>query len=393
MDNAMTRETAVADVAPTVELTRARLFPLLRAMLTELRVELGERSYPIRFGTGLAPVVGEQVAAWRARGRKVAVVADEAVAKLHAPWVATAFPACPTMAVPAGEGSKTVAMFGQVLEFLATQRLDRGAVVVALGGGVIGDLVGFAASAYMRGVDFVQVPTTLLAMVDSSVGGKTGINLSAGKNLAGAFHQPRAVFIDTGFLATLPQREFAAGAAEIVKYGLLGDAALYAELAAKPLVDAGDPRTASIVRQCCAAKAAVVQEDEHETKATGGRALLNLGHTFGHAVEQVTGYKRYLHGEAVGLGLVAAARLSERLGLLGAGEAAKIEAVVAAHRSPVRLEPAIELGALMTAMQRDKKVRAGKLRFVVLAGIGEAQTNDDVPSEPVEAVWRELGAV
>jgi len=362
-------------------------------MLTELRVELGERSYPIRFGTGLAPVVGEQVVAWRARGRKVAVVADVAVAKLHAPWVAAAFPECPTMTVPAGEGSKTVAMFGQVLEFLATQRLDRGAVVVALGGGVIGDLVGFAASAYMRGVDFVQVPTTLLAMVDSSVGGKTGINLSAGKNLAGAFHQPRAVFIDTGFLATLPQREFAAGAAEIVKYGLLGDAALYAELAAKPLVDAGDARTASIVRQCCAAKAAVVQEDEHETKATGGRALLNLGHTFGHAVEQVTGYKRYLHGEAVGLGLVAAARLSERLGLLGAGEAAKIETVVAAHRSPVRLEPALELGALMAAMQRDKKVRAGKLRFVVLAGIGEAQTKDDVPTEPVEAVWRELGAV
>lgn len=361
-------------------------------MLTELRVELGERSYPIRFGTGLAPKVGEQVAAWRAQGRKVAVIADETVAKLHGVWLAAAFPECPAMTVPAGEGSKTVAVLGQVLEFLATQRLDRGSVVAAVGGGVIGDLVGYAAASFLRGVDFVQVPTTLLAMVDSSVGGKTGINLAAGKNLAGAFHQPRAVYIDTGFLATLPQREFAAGAAEIVKYGLLGDAPLYAELAAKPLVDAADPRTAAIVRQCCALKAAVVQDDERETKASGGRALLNLGHTFGHAVEQVTGYKRYLHGEAVGLGLAAAARLSERLGLLAAGEGARIEAVVAAHRLPVRLEPALELGALMTAMQRDKKVRAGKLRFVVLAAIGDAQTKDDVAVEAVEAVWREVGA-
>ena len=361
-------------------------------MLTELRVELGERSYPIRFGTGLAPVVAEQIHAWSSHGRKVAVVADATVAKLHALWLATAFPECPMLTVPAGEGSKTVAGLGGVLEFLATQRLDRGAVVVAVGGGVIGDLVGYAAASFLRGVDFVQVPTTLLAMVDSSVGGKTGINLAAGKNLAGAFHQPRAVYIDTGFLATLPAREFAAGAAEIVKYGLLGDATLYAELAARPLVEAGDPRTAGIVRQCCGLKAAVVQEDERETKASGGRALLNLGHTFGHAVEQVTGFKRYLHGEAVGLGLAAAARLSERLGLLPAGEAARIETVVAAHRLPVRLEPELELGALMAAMQRDKKVRAGKLRFVVLPKIGDAQTKDDVPVDAVEAVWREVGA-
>lgn len=362
-------------------------------MLTELRVELGERSYPIRFGTGLGPIVGEQVSQWGAQGRKVAVVADETVARLHAAWLTTAFPGCPVLTVPAGEGSKTVAGLGQVLEFLATQRLDRGSVVAAVGGGVIGDLVGFAAAAFLRGVDFVQVPTTLLAMVDSSVGGKTGINLAAGKNLAGAFHQPKAVYIDTGFLATLPGREFAAGAGEIVKYGLLADAALYAELAARPLIEAGDARMAGIVRQCCALKAAVVQDDERETKASGGRALLNLGHTFGHAVEQVTGYKRYLHGEAVGLGLAAAARLSERLGLLAAGEAGRIEAVVVAHRLPVRLEPALELATLMTAMQRDKKVRAGKLRFVVLAAIGDAQTKDDVAIAAVEAVWREVGAV
>jgi 3-dehydroquinate synthase len=361
-------------------------------MVSELRVELGERSYPIRFGTGLAPAVGEQVGVWRSRGRRVAVVADATVAQLHAGWIAAAFPDCPLMTVPAGEGSKCVAVLGEVLEFLASQKLDRGSVVAAVGGGVIGDLVGYSAASFLRGVDFLQVPTTLLAMVDSSVGGKTGINLAAGKNLAGAFHQPVAVHIDTHFLATLPQREFAAGAAEIVKYGLLGDAQLYALLAAQPLVTAVDPRTAEIVRRCCALKAAVVQDDERETKASDGRALLNLGHTFGHAVEQVTGYKRYLHGEAVGLGLAAAARLSERLGLLGAGEAARIEAVVAAHRLPVRLEPALELGALMAAMQRDKKVRAGRLRFVVIESIGVARTRDDVAAELVETVWREVGA-
>jgi 3-dehydroquinate synthase len=380
--------------AASAGLTTQCLYPLIRAMLTELHVELGERSYPIRFGTGLAPVVGEQVAAWRARGRKVAVVADAAVAKLHAPWVAAAFPECPTMTVPAGEGSKTVAMFGQVLEFLATQRLDRGAIVVALGGGVIGDLVGFAASAYMRGVDFVQVPTTLLAMVDSSVGGKTGINLSAGKNLAGAFHQPRAVFIDTGFLATLPPREFAAGAAEIVKYGLLGDAALYAELAAKPLVDAGDSRTASIVRQCCAAKAAVVQEDEHETKATGGRGVAQPRPHLrprGRAGDRLQALPARRGGRprAGGGGAAFGAARAARRGR--GGEDRGRPSRRTARRW--RLEPALELGALMAAMLRDKKVRAGKLRFVVLAGIGEAQTKDDVPTEPVEAVWRDLGAV
>lgn len=361
-------------------------------MTSELRVELGERSYPIAFGAGLSGQVAARVAEARAAGRKVAVIADRAVAELHAAWVEAAFPGCPRLLVPGGEASKSVAGLGEGLEFLASEKLDRGSLVVALGGGVIGDLVGYTAASFLRGVDYVQIPTTLLAMVDSSVGGKTGINLRAGKNLAGAFHQPKAVYVDTGFLRTLPPREFPAGAAEIVKYGLLADAALFAELAARPLVAAEDPRLAAIVRQCCALKAAVVQDDERETKSSGGRALLNLGHTFGHAVEQVTGYKIYLHGEAVGIGLVAAARLSAKLGLISAPDAARTEAVVAAHRLPVRLEPALPLAALMDAMQRDKKVRAGKLRFVVLQRLGLAATHDDVPRDAVEAVWREVGA-
>jgi 3-dehydroquinate synthase len=239
----------------------------------------------------------------------------------------------------------------------------------------------------------VQVPTTLLAMVDSSVGGKTGINLAAGKNLAGAFHQPRAVFVDTGFLATLPAREFAAGMAEVIKYGLLGDRELFEDLAGEAVAGAADPRLAKLIRRCCAAKAVVVEADERELARTGGRALLNLGHTFGHALEQVTGYQRYLHGEAVAIGLAAAARLSARLGLLAADGVARVEAAVAAHALPVRIEPALPLAALMDAMQRDKKVRAGRLRFVVLESLGEARTHDEVPREAVEAVWREIGAV
>src|SRR6185295_4410937 len=196
-------------------------------------------------------------------------------------------------------------------------KLDRGGVLFAVGGGVIGDLGGFAAAAWLRGIEYYQVPTTLLAMVDSSVGGKTGINLASGKNLVGAFHQPRAVFISTGLLSTLPPREFAAGMAEVIKYGLLGDAPLFAQLEEAPLTIA-NARLAAVVRQCCALKARIVEADERETAKEGGRALLNLGHTFGHAIENVAGYGEYLHGEAVAIGLCAAARLSQKLGYIGA---------------------------------------------------------------------------
>jgi 3-dehydroquinate synthase len=229
-------------------------------------------------------------------------------------------------------------------------------------------------------------------MVDSAVGGKTGINLVAGKNLAGAFHQPRAVYCDVALLATLPAREFAAGMAEVIKSGLLADADLFRAIEAGPPLVAADARLAAIVRRCCAIKAAVVQADERETAATGGRALLNLGHTFAHAIEAVAGYGTYLHGEAVGVGLVAAARLSERLGLIAAAEVARVRAVVAGNALPVRLRAPLSRDALLEAMRRDKKAREGKLRFVVLEKPGHAVTRDDVDPALVAEIWTELGA-
>jgi len=331
-----------------------------------------------------------EVARLATEGRRVAVLTDANFARAQAGALRAMFGAAPHLVVEPGEGSKSLAGLGRVLDFLAEHRLDRGGALFAVGGGVIGDLGGFAAAVWLRGIDFLQVPTTLLAMVDSSVGGKTGINLAAGKNLAGAFHQPRGVFIATGLLATLPPREFAAGAAEVIKYGLLGDAALFAQLEQAPLtVDGAD--LAAVIRRCCAAKARIVEADERETAKDGGRALLNLGHTFGHAIEQVAGYGRYLHGEAVAIGLCAAARLSQRLGRLAGPDVARVDAAVAAHGLPVRLREPLPLADLLGAMSRDKKVRGGRSRFIVLGPIGSAAAVG-VDPDLAAACFREAGA-
>jgi 3-dehydroquinate synthase len=310
----------------------------------------------------------------------------------NAGLVAKVFRDVPQLVLEAGEQTKSLASFGRVLDFLAERRLDRHGVLWVLGGGVVGDLGGFAAASYLRGIECVQVPTTLLAMVDSSVGGKTGINISAGKNLVGAFHHPRAVYVALEFLQTLPSREFAAGMAEVIKYGLLGDAALFARLETTVLT-ANHEELSAVIRRCCEMKAGIVQADERETAAEGGRALLNLGHTFGHAIEQVTGYKAYLHGEAVAVGLAGAARLSQKLGLIQAGEVARIEQVLAAHQLPVKLWTPLPLAELQAAMSHDKKNRADGVRFVVLNSLGATATRSGIPPALVEAVWRELGAV
>lgn len=356
-----------------------------------LTVNLSERSYPIHFGADLTDAIRAHVAALTAGGRRVAVLTDESVARALGGRLAAMFGPAPVLAVPAGEGSKCLAEFGRVLDFLAAAGLDRGGVLFAVGGGVVGDLGGYAAASWLRGIDFVQVPTTLLAMVDSSVGGKTGINLAAGKNLVGAFHQPRAVYISAAVLATLPLREFAAGMAEVIKYGLLAEAALFEQLERAPLTPA-HPDLLAVIRRCCELKAAVVQADERETAKEGGRALLNLGHTFGHAIEKVTGFGTYLHGEAVAVGLVGAALLSQRLGAVDTAAVERVRGVVAAHGLPVRLRTALPVADLLAAMQHDKKVRAGRLRFVVLRRLGEAATQGDIAPECVAGVWRELGA-
>ncbi len=363
----------------------------VRRMHSSLRVNLGERSYDLFFGSGLAGSIRARIDELRAAGRKVALVTDANLAATQAAALDALSGDCPRLVLPAGECTKCVRELGRVWDFLAENRLDRGSQLVAVGGGVIGDLAGFAAASYLRGIPFIQVPTTLLAMVDSSVGGKTGINLDAGKNLVGAFHQPAAVYIDTALLATLPAREFAAGMAEVIKYGLLGDAELFARLERESLT-LRSPDLAEVVRRCCATKARIVEADERETAAEGGRALLNLGHTFGHAIEQVTGYGVYLHGEAVAVGLCAAARLSQKLGLIGAGDVNRVDAVVAAHALPTRLREPLPLAALTAAMARDKKVRAGGLRFVVLKALGDSATQGGVEPALAEAAFREVGA-
>lgn len=369
---------------------RARL-PLNRGMVDSLTVQLGARSYPIYFDGSLKQAVRDCVEGLRTAGREVAVVTDRHVAEFQGPALDAMFGGCPRLVLAPGEESKSLPVLGTVWAHLAERRIGRFGVLFAVGGGVIGDLAGFAAATYLRGIDFQQVPTTLLAMVDSSVGGKTGLNLEAGKNLVGAFHQPRAVYIATDLLATLPPREFAAGMAEVIKYALLGDAGLFDQLEQAPLTS-GSPELAAVIRRCCALKAAIVEADERELAVEGGRALLNLGHTFGHAIEQVTGYGAYLHGEAVAIGLVAAARLSHKIGAIDGESVARIERVLAAHQLPVQLKEPLPLERLITAMGRDKKVRAGVLRFVILRKIGQAETHGTINPALAEAAFREIGA-
>ena len=360
-------------------------------MPESLSVKLAERSYQIHFGRDVDSLIMNEMAIRRAAGRKIALLTDQNFSRSQAGWLSSVFGDAPRFVVEAGETAKSLTVFGQVLDFLAVHKLDRGGALFAVGGGVIGDLGGFAAASWLRGIDFYQVPTTLLAMVDSSVGGKTGINIAAGKNLVGAFHQPRSVFIATDLLTTLPPREFAAGLAEVIKSALLGDESLLARLERSRLtVNSED--LAEVIHRCCALKAKFVENDERELAKEGGRALLNLGHTFGHAIENVAGYGVYLHGEAIAIGLCAAVRLSQKLGGIGPAEVARVDALVAAHGLPTRLREPLTIEALFTAMSRDKKVRSGSLRFVILKKLGEAVTRDDVPRALAEASFREVGA-
>ena len=356
-----------------------------------VNVELGERSYPIVIGRGQVLTLGQRIAALRPRA-KAAIVTDENVAGHHLTAVRSALAGAGVnstcITVPAGEASKSFAVLERVCEGLLEARTERGDLVVALGGGVIGDLAGFAASVVRRGLDYVQVPTSLLAQVDSSVGGKTAIDSRHGKNMIGAFHQPILVLSDTALLDTLPQREFRAGYAEIVKYGLISDAEFFAWLETNAQeVFAGGPAREHAIAVSCRMKAAVVARDERET---GERALLNLGHTFGHALEAAAGFSgRLLHGEAVALGITLAFAFSTRCGLLPAPVAAR----VARHFEAVGLPTNIAsmpggppgADALMALIAQDKKVRHGKLTFILVRGIGTSFVAHDVESAAVRA--------
>jgi 3-dehydroquinate synthase len=348
-----------------------------------LNVELGTRSYPIHIGSGLLDRPELLQSHWH--GQRVFVVSNETVAPLHGERLRTLLGGQPVtwMNLPDGEQFKTLATVESILTRMLEARLDRGSTLIAFGGGVVGDIAGFAAAIYQRGIDFIQVPTTLLSQVDSSVGGKTGVNHPLGKNMIGAFHQPRAVLIDTDTLRTLPVRELRAGAAEIIKYGLIQDAGFFAwlERHIEELLGLEQEVLIEAIYRSCACKAEVVAADERES---GRRALLNLGHTFGHAIEAGMGYGRWLHGEAVGTGMAMAARMSEHMGWLSSTERERAEALIA--RAGLQLSPPPEVGAerFRELMAIDKKVMDGRLRLVLLKAIGAAVVTGEFPREALE---------
>jgi shikimate kinase/3-dehydroquinate synthase len=364
-----------------------------------LHVSLASVGYDVVVGENLIARAGALLAPVLPQKRAF-VVTDSTVAERHLPALLaglaeTGFAAEPII-VPPGETSKSLEMFSTVTDHILQSRVERRTAVIALGGGVVGDLAGFAAAATLRGLPFVQMPTTLLAQVDSSVGGKTGINTRHGKNLLGAFHQPRMVIADTATLATLPARELRAGYAEIAKAGLIGDAAFFSWCEANgAAVVGGEGRAqAEAILRACAFKAQVVGDDEREEKPSGGRALLNLGHTFGHALEAELGFGTILHGEAVATGIGLAFRLSASLGLCAAAEAERVVGHFAEIGLPAELHMLnrrLSAERLIGHMGRDKKVRDGKLSFVLARGIGRAFTTSDVATESVAELLRAEG--
>jgi 3-dehydroquinate synthase len=345
--------------------------------MEQLHISLGERSYPILIGAGLlasADVVGSHV-----KARDLLIVTNDRVAPLYLDRLRSTLAGKRTAAVilPDGEAYKTLETVGKVFDALTAERMNRDAAIVALGGGVVGDIAGFAAACYQRGIDYIQVPTTLLAQVDSSVGGKTGVNHPAGKNLIGAFHQPRCVIADPEVLNTLPEREFRSGLAEVVKYGLIRDPAFFAWLEGHTgeLLSRDAGALSHAIRRSCELKAEIVGIDEREQ---GLRAILNLGHTFGHAIETATGYGSWLHGEAVAAGMVLASDLSMRLGWMSNKDHERTVALLKRLELPVSA-PKIGAGRALELMGMDKKVLAGKLRLVLMKSLGDAVVTGDFP--------------
>jgi len=371
--------------------------------LRTIEVALQANPYPIVIGSGALATLGEQIRAQGFKaGTKVLVVTNPVVhdhygAACLASLQQAGFDAG-VLVIEAGEDQKTPATVGLIHDAAFARKLERGSLIVALGGGVVGDMAGFAAATWLRGIAVVQVPTTLLAMVDAAIGGKTGVNHPGGKNLIGAFHQPRLVLIDPMVLATLPVREFRAGMAEVIKYGVINDAPLFAELEAAAARDpeaglasesaVGPALLQRLLERSADAKARVVAADEREG---GLRAILNYGHTLGHVVEAICGYGTYLHGEAVGLGMLAAGGIACAMGLWSAEDVERQRLLVLAAGLPLQM-PALDPQAVLACLQGDKKVRDGKLRFVLPTAIGTVVIRDDVDAGTITAVMAGLTA-
>jgi 3-dehydroquinate synthase len=354
-----------------------------------VKVPLGNRSYLIRIGPGLLGRLGDECSRLKP-GTRCAVISDRNVAPKFAraaqQTLARAGFDPVLITLPAGETAKSLASVQRCYDQLAAHRLERKSFIVALGGGVIGDLAGFVAATYLRGIAFVQVPTTLLAHVDSSVGGKVGVNLKAGKNLVGAFHQPRVVLCDLDTLKTLPLREYRSGLAEVIKYGVIYDAALFERLERElPRLLKRDPETLSgVIARCCEIKAEVVGQDETES---GLRAILNFGHTIGHALEAISSYGKYLHGEAISIGQIAAAKLSAEILGLPADSVARIRNLFERAGLPTTVDlTAVQRKKLLNAMRLDKKVSGGEVKFVLAERIGKVRWGQNVPHPSIESV-------
>lgn len=356
-----------------------------------LTVDLGDRSYPIYIGPGL--LRNKELYSPHIKGRQVLIVTNETVAPIYLDDVMSALTdyQVDTVILPDGEKYKDLDTLNMIFDELLDRRHNRTTTLIALGGGVIGDMTGFAAATYQRGVNFIQVPTTLLSQVDSSVGGKTAVNHALGKNMIGAFHQPQAVIADTDTLETLPLREMAAGMAEVIKYGLISDSEFYAWLQdnVAGLMSGDDESLAEAIYRSCENKASVVAQDEREG---GIRATLNLGHTFGHAIEAHQGYGKWLHGEAVGAGMMMAADLSRRLGYLSEKDEHDLLRLLQAAHLPVKGPKDMSCDDYISRMAVDKKVLDGALRLVLLKGIGEAYITSEVSRDLLEETLMAYGA-
>ena len=353
--------------------------------MSTLTVELGERSYPIHIEANLLD--SSQFLAPYVSGKKAVIVTNDTLEPLFAETIKAAIPnniEVEVITLPDGEQHKTLHSFEKVISRLMEIEAARDTTLIALGGGVIGDLTGFVAACFQRGIPFIQIPTTLLSQVDSSVGGKTAVNHPLGKNMIGAFYQPKAVFIDTLSLKSLPAREFAAGMAEVIKYGIIHDNTFFHWLEDNvETLRSQDPQhLKQAIYRCCQIKAEIVAEDEKES---GVRALLNLGHTFGHAIEAEQGYGAWLHGEAVATGIVLACLVSEQKGWLDSSELRRVVDLLRAFDLPVEIPPGMGLAEFNGHMRHDKKVKEGRIRFILPQGIGRAVVTDDVTDDEISA--------
>jgi 3-dehydroquinate synthase len=362
--------------------------------MDKITVELPQRSYEIAIESGGLTQLGEWMQPLNL-GQKVLVVSSPVLLRHYGDRLLTSLQQAgfqvTQCVLPAGERYKTLASIQKIYDAALAQRLERSSTIVALGGGVIGDMTGFAAATWLRGINFVQVPTSLLAMVDAAIGGKTGVNHPQGKNLIGAFHQPRLVSIDPQVLKTLPPREFRAGMAEVIKYGVIWDAELFAQLEAAQRLDqqryVPEELLQQILTRSCQAKAHVVSKDEREA---GLRAILNYGHTIGHAVESLTGYRLVNHGEAVAIGMVAAGQIAVALGHWDQSASDRQLALIQKTGLPTQLPGEVDIEAVLTSLQTDKKVEAGKVRFVLPTQIGAAIVTDQVTDQAIKQVLREM---